>query len=135
MYVFDRLLQAIDDGEVSILQAPPLDRDATRTTDLTSNWMRDHWINRPLGPRHVLEYCLNAFSAKYSNIPQAEWASAIEAAISEDLDSMQMQPNIMKHYRRYVVVRAESDNHIEADKDGVGASFQSHTILTWRPPV
>ncbi|KAF7339929.1 Chromo domain-containing protein [Mycena venus] len=117
-FVFDRLLKAIDDGEVSVLRAPLLDRNATRTSDPATDWLRDHWINRPLGPRQVLESSMNAFSAKYSNIPQPQWASAIEAEISADLDLMQMQPDIMNQYRRYVVIKAETDNHIEADRDG-----------------
>ncbi|KAJ7655139.1 hypothetical protein DFH06DRAFT_1329491 [Mycena polygramma] len=118
VYVFDILLKAIDAGEVSLLRAPPLDRNATEKTDEPADWLREHWISRPLGPRHLLEYCMSAFSNKYANIPQEQWASTIEAEISEDLDSMQMQPHIMKQYRRYVVIRAESDDHIAVDKDG-----------------
>ncbi|KAJ6519506.1 hypothetical protein C8R45DRAFT_24277 [Mycena sanguinolenta] len=124
-FVFDRLLKAIDDGEVSVLRAPPLGRNATRTNDPAIEWLREHWINRPLSSRHLLEFCLSAFSAKYSNIPQAEWASAVEAEVSEDLNSMQMQPNIMNQYRRYVVIKAETDKHIAADKDGFEWSTSS----------
>ncbi|KAJ7275361.1 hypothetical protein B0H12DRAFT_254778 [Mycena haematopus] len=136
-FVFDRLLKAVDDGEVSILRAPPLDRNATRTSDPAADWLRDHWINRPLGPRHMLEFCLSAFSAKYSNIPRAEWASAIEAEISDDLSSMQMQPDIMKQYRRYVVIKAETDNHLGADKDGfewlTSSDFSFHDEFLSKP--
>ncbi|KAF7339742.1 Chromo domain-containing protein [Mycena sanguinolenta] len=117
-FVFDRLLKAIDDGELSVLRAPPLEQNATRTTDPATEWLREHWINRPLSSRHMLEFCLSAFSAKYSNIPKAEWTAAVEAEISEDLGLMQMQPNIMKQYRRYVVIKAETDKHVAADKDG-----------------
>ncbi|KAJ6574781.1 hypothetical protein B0H19DRAFT_1254435 [Mycena capillaripes] len=118
VYVFILLLKAIENGEISLLRAPPLDRNPTPTSDEATHWLRDHWINRPLGSRNLLKYCIDVFTLKYSNIPPAECASAIEAEISQDLDSMQRQPDIMKHYRRFVVIRAESDNHIEADKDG-----------------
>ncbi|KAJ7169556.1 hypothetical protein C8R46DRAFT_1089179 [Mycena filopes] len=82
VFIFDLLLKAIDAGEVSVLRAPPLERNAT-----------PHWVNRPLGPRNMLEACMSAFGAKYSNIPQED-------------------------YRRYVVIRAEADNHIAEDNDG-----------------
>ncbi|KAF8213405.1 hypothetical protein K438DRAFT_1803927 [Mycena galopus ATCC 62051] len=117
-FVFDRLLRAIDDGEVSVLRAPPLERNATRSNDPAADWLREHWINRPPGPRQMLESCLSAFSAKYSNTPRAGWASAVEAEVSADLDLMQVQPDIMKQYRRYVVIKAETDSHLAGDKDG-----------------
>ncbi|KAJ7785978.1 hypothetical protein B0H16DRAFT_1488782 [Mycena metata] len=118
IFVFDLLLKAIDDGEVSVLRAPPLERNATDEADPTRDWLRKHWINRPLGPRNVLEACIDAFSNKYSNIPPEQWASVVEAEITEDLDLMQRQPDIMKSYRRYVVVKAEKDDHIPVDRDG-----------------
>lgn len=118
-------MRAIDDGEVSVLRAPPLDRNPSRESDETEEWLRDHWTNRPLGQRRILEYCMNAFSAKYANVPEADWAAAVESEISGDLDLMQRQPNIMKHYRRYVVIKAESDASPKAVKEGVCCLFLS----------
>jgi hypothetical protein len=63
---------------------------------------------------------MNAFSATFVNIPPEQWTATMESEISEDLHLMQMQPDIMKQYRRYVVIKAESDMHLNADKDGVG---------------
>ncbi|KAJ7456662.1 hypothetical protein FB451DRAFT_1276767 [Mycena latifolia] len=118
VFVFELLLKAIDEGEVSLLRAPPLDRNARKDSDPAADWLRDHWVTRPFGPRRVLEFCMDAFSAKYSNVPKEQWVSAIESEISEDLDLMQRQPDIMKHYRRYVVIRAEGDGSLSADRDG-----------------
>ncbi|KAJ6604313.1 hypothetical protein DFH09DRAFT_1300550 [Mycena vulgaris] len=115
VFVFDLLLRAIDDGKVSVLRAPPLDRRASRESDPAADWLRDHWINRPLGPRRILELCMDAFGSKYSNVPPAQWASTIESEISDDLDLMQRQPEIMKLYRRYVVIRAENDTSLNED--------------------
>ncbi|KAK7064499.1 chromo domain-containing protein [Favolaschia claudopus] len=116
-FVFDRLLRAVEDGEIAVLRAPPLNRNATTELDPIADWLRSNWINRPLGPRQTLERCLDAFSVKYSNMPQARWTPAIEAEISTDLDLMQRQPNIMTRYRRYIVIKAETD-HPEPDRDG-----------------
>ncbi|KAJ7666449.1 hypothetical protein B0H17DRAFT_1089829 [Mycena rosella] len=121
VFVFDLLLRAIDDGEVSVLRAPPLDRYPLKDSDPAEDWLRDHWVTRPLGPRRVLESCMDAFTP-------TEWASAIESEISEDLDLMQRQPDIMKHYRRYVVIRAESDDSVNADRDGFDFNDDSQKV-------
>ncbi|KAJ7462715.1 hypothetical protein B0H11DRAFT_2053966 [Mycena galericulata] len=118
VYIFELLLRAIDDGEVSLLQSPPLGRNPSSESDKTEEWLRDHWTNRPLGQRRILEYCMNAFSTKYANVPETEWATAVQAEISEDLDLMQRQPIIMEHYRRYVVIKAESDDGPKVGKHG-----------------
>ncbi|KAJ7293251.1 hypothetical protein C8J57DRAFT_1268515 [Mycena rebaudengoi] len=118
VFVFELLLKAIDDGEVSLLRAPPLGRNPTLNSDPMAAWMRDHWVTRPLGPRRILELCVNTFSAKYSNVPSTRWSSMVEAEISEDLSLMQIQPHIMKQYRRFVVIKAGTDTHISGDRDG-----------------
>ncbi|KAJ7129997.1 hypothetical protein C8R43DRAFT_1208123 [Mycena crocata] len=119
VFVFELLLRAIQAGQVSVVRAPPLERNPSKDSNPAMDWLRDHWVARPVGQREILESCINAFSAKYSNIPQALWASDIEAEISDDLDLMQRQPDIMRDYRRYVVIRAESDNYIDANRDGL----------------
>ncbi|KAJ7071531.1 hypothetical protein C8F01DRAFT_1110905 [Mycena amicta] len=105
IFVFERLLKAFDDGAISLLRAPP-DRVVTRKTDATTDWLRDHWITRPLNSRQVLEYSLNAFHAKYANLPREAW------------------PVIMESYRRFVVIRAKSDPPMTRDKEG----------FEWTPP-
>ncbi|KAJ7783426.1 hypothetical protein DFH07DRAFT_787675 [Mycena maculata] len=118
VFVFDLLLRSIEDGEVSVLHAPPLEWKVSRDSDEPEEWLRDHWTNRPLGKRRILEDCMDRFSAKYANVPESEWAAAVEAEVSQDLDLMQRQPAIMKNYRRYVIIRAESDEGSAANKDG-----------------
>jgi hypothetical protein len=78
----------------------------------------------------MVEFCLSAFSARYSHIPLAECVSASEAEVSQDLDAMQMQFDIMKQYRRYVIIRAETDDHLDADRDGVRGSNLSRQQTT-----
>ncbi|KAJ7770779.1 hypothetical protein DFH07DRAFT_914458 [Mycena maculata] len=136
VFVFDLLLRAIEDGEVSVLHAPPLEWKASWDSDEPEEWLRDHWTNRPLGKRRILEDCMDRFSAKYANVPESEWAAAVEVEVSQDLDLMQRQPAIMKNYRRYVVIRAESDGGPSASKDGFewltnsGFSFNDDFLQT-----
>nr|GAT49727.1 predicted protein [Mycena chlorophos] len=117
IFVFERLLKAFEEGLISLLRAPP-DRIATSKMDSTQDWLRDHWIARPLDSRKLLEYSLNAFHAKYANIPEEVWASAVEAEITADLDIMHRQPAIMTSYRRFVAIRAEKETAL-VDKQGI----------------
>ncbi|KAF7306639.1 Chromo domain-containing protein [Mycena indigotica] len=117
VFVFERLLKAFVAGEISLLTAPP-DRVFTSQSDSTSDWLRDHWINRPLDARQILQRSLNAFHARYANLPQVQWAPTIEAEVIADLDIMQRQPMIMETYRRFVVIRAESDPLTASDIEG-----------------
>ncbi|KAJ7102253.1 hypothetical protein B0H15DRAFT_813835 [Mycena belliarum] len=137
-FVFELLLRAIDAGEVSLVRAPPLDRSARKESDSIADWLRDHWIARPLGPRRILEFCVDDFSAKYSNVSQEQWTSAVETEIANDLDLMQQQPEIMKHHRRYVIIRAESDSSVIAEADGfervTNSNFTFNDAFPKAPP-
>lgn len=43
--------------------------------------------------------------------------------VIKDLSNAQIQPAFMENYRRFVVIRAASENSIPFDKDGVGLSL------------
>lgn len=43
--------------------------------------------------------------------------------VAKDLSNAQIQPAFMENYRRFVVIRAASEDTIPFDKDGVGFSF------------
>ncbi|CAK5280093.1 unnamed protein product [Mycena citricolor] len=110
-FVFETLLKAIGNGHVSVFQAPPPNEEA-------NDWVRETWLARPTEPRDFLEYCMNVFSAKYLNVTQDERLGSIETEISDDLSRIQIQPSIMRRYRRFVVIQAETDAPSEANKEG-----------------
>jgi hypothetical protein len=113
----DSILKLIEEGQVSLLQAPPSHTSA-ESEDPTMEWVSSQMRTLSLDARGILEECIRQFSCKYPNISESAWSSAVEAEISKDLSLMQMQPAIMKEYRRYVVIKGPRD-HIEWDKDGV----------------
>lgn len=101
------------EGEVSLLQAPPPYGDDPRL-----GWVSSQLRLFSLNASGLLEECLNAFAARYSNTSEVQLPDAIIAEISKDLLRMQTQPSIMENYRRFVVIKATGSS--EADnKDGV----------------
>lgn len=75
----------------------------------------------PKDAREILKTCMDAFSAKYSNIPASRWDSTFEAEVTSDLLLMQQQPVIMEEYRRYIVL--SGDERQPSSQDTVGELF------------
>jgi hypothetical protein len=80
-----------------------------------------------------MKECRTAFNAKYANLSPAESHSAILEEISQDMYSMQLQPNIMDNYRRYVVIAGVEEAKA---KDGDAAArplrLVGHDWLEWQ---
>jgi len=60
-------------------------------------------------PRATLEFCMQEFELLYGNKSEAEYASSLADDIVQDMLLMQIQPAIMKEYRRFVILKAEHD--------------------------
>ncbi|RDB28456.1 hypothetical protein Hypma_015299 [Hypsizygus marmoreus] len=109
-FPYTSLLTAIDDGQLALITSPPHSSSSTKENDPTSDWLREYWTHRPEDPRSILQFGVEAFNNKYTNIQNSEWASAIDVEISKDLSSMRQQPAIMERYRRYVVLGRGRDS-------------------------
>ncbi|GLB33577.1 hypothetical protein LshimejAT787_0104610 [Lyophyllum shimeji] len=110
---FAGLLDAIENGELSLLTSPPpYELSPTRTNDPRQGWLRKHWSHRPHGPLSVLQSCIDVFNSSYANIQQVQWPATIHASISEDLANMRCQPIFMQHYRRYVVLESPQERRV-----------------------
>jgi hypothetical protein len=114
----DYLLTLIEEGQVSLLRAPP--RSLEKDT-LADDWTLSQLKLTSLQTRALLELCMRDFTRLYASVKEPGWASAIEAEIAEDVLSMQLQPAMMDTYRRYVVIKGNKDTHIPWDKDAVRA--------------
>jgi hypothetical protein len=62
---------------------------------------------------------MQEFTKLYTSVKESDWISTVEVEISEDMSQMQLQPAIMDAYRRCVVIKGVSDDHLPWDKDGV----------------
>ncbi|KAK7467474.1 hypothetical protein VKT23_004527 [Stygiomarasmius scandens] len=146
-FVFRFLLTAIDEGKIALMRAPPQRHTCIPSTiprdtvprkledwkEFSSDLLRqgqlewksdtDDWVMAQTesiirSPRDILEYCINEFQVKYANVSESQWHSTLEREISADLEMMQIQPAIMHEYRRFVVLKAERDQHIEYGRGG-----------------
>ncbi|CDO70283.1 hypothetical protein BN946_scf184942.g83 [Trametes cinnabarina] len=119
-FVYEELLTSIEDGSVSLLQAPQVSRDPPAQDDPALLWTR--WMVRAstLDARGILEECLRIAAEQFANTADADLPLAIEKEIARDMMRMQVQPAIMDNYRRFVVFRTKQDSFFaEESKYGV----------------
>ena len=69
--------------------------------------------------RGILEDCVNAWREAYSSIRESEWRAVIHSDIMDELGRLQMQPEIMDNYRRFVVIRSPSEARMGEYYQGV----------------
>lgn len=104
----------IEEGEVSLLQSPPVHGD-----DPGQKWLNVQLKSLSLAAPNLIKDCLSAFSRQYSKLPETQLTTAINTEISQDMLRMQTQPSIMKSYRRFVIITASNADLVESLKDGV----------------
>lgn len=107
----------MEEGELSLLQSPPVG-DAIRNERAIRDWLELQLSALQKTSGQFLEDCMRVLAGRIQDGLENVDA-AIEAEIAADLTSMQMQPVIMDNYRRFVVIRATSEDHIEWDQAGV----------------
>jgi hypothetical protein len=118
------VLQAIEDGLVSLVQSPP--ELYTDCPDLKARhvWAKQYTSFRAPSQREALDLGVKAFLEK----PHL-WSfgySELDKLIAADMIGLQRQPGIMHRYRRYVVINAQMDGvRYCGESDGV-----SHTYLS-----
>ncbi|KDQ54746.1 hypothetical protein JAAARDRAFT_347429 [Jaapia argillacea MUCL 33604] len=114
------LIEMIEEGEISLIDAPSLNRRWSTDTNSEGLYRRPQAHLTDLLPMKAadrLRFSVQAFTARYANVPPARLASNLEGDISRDLSNMQTQPAIMAEYRRYVIIKGPSDDHLPWDKD------------------
>jgi len=126
---FDALLDAIAQGRVALLHAPP-GRVSTSGYN-PSEWIRKHWV-RPPRSHEILRLCLETFEKTYATMPESDLEIAIENEIVSDLKRMQEQPVVLENYRRFVVLDEAQANGGTLYKDGFefvsAASFETEIL-------
>lgn len=100
------IIMLMAEGDVSLLRAP-----SGQEESLDHDWVRQQvkWFALP--PSGLLKECLDAFSAQYANVADADICGVIDAEISEDLLRLQStHPQIIENYRRFVAVETTTSN-------------------------
>ena len=84
------------------------------------------WLSQVFNPsstsgHELLEVCLEALRSQHTNLSMTaeELKTFVKNEITKDLSNAQIQPALMENYRRFVVIRAASEDAIPFDKDGV----------------
>jgi hypothetical protein len=116
----------IAQGKASLIRAP-----AAHGNDPGLTWVSLQLKLLSLKPPELLEECLGAFAAQYSNTTFTELSRAVEAEILNDMLRMQTQPQIMENYRRFVIVvpTTPRPSQIGIGQEAVGV-FPVH-LLIW----
>ncbi|KLO20529.1 hypothetical protein SCHPADRAFT_897808 [Schizopora paradoxa] len=127
---FGRILHLILDGSISVMESPPLVEQPKTATEPSPS---DEWIVTQLKSLRrtltdIVEESWRIFISQFSNKSDPEIYTALEGKINDDLIRMQMQPSMRSTYRRYVIIKAESEKHISCYKGG----FEWETMRTFK---
>lgn len=107
-FPYKYILDAIEVGELALLHAPPCSRNHPQSA--SQDWLWGHLTFSSLSGRKALEISLNTFTSKFSNVPESDLRSKMDEEIAQDLSIMQLQPAIMRDYRRFVILKYESQS-------------------------
>lgn len=122
-FLYQELLDLIEDGSLSLLFAPPLSRSVLLEKNRTDVYADPHvqwaeWVlTQQFSEREeILEGCVKMFEAAFPKVSDRELVSVVEKEVLADLRRMQLQPHLMDHYRRYVAI---TEPRSETELDGV----------------
>lgn len=109
------ILDLIDLGSISIMRMPE------KCNQLA--WVSQMFHSRT--SRDELEASLKSLKSDppTSSMTTEQFVAFANNEISKDLSIAQIQPAYMESYRRFVVIRAASEDAIPLDKDGVSLFF------------
>ncbi|TFK90228.1 hypothetical protein K466DRAFT_574381 [Polyporus arcularius HHB13444] len=127
-FVYEELLDLIEQGSLSLAQAPQVARDPLSPGDPSLVWTR--WTLRlpTMNARQILEECLKLAADQFASTSEANLPQAIEEEIARDLWRLQNQPVIMDNYRRFTVVRTNNDKSLSHDMRG----FECTTLANFK---
>lgn len=129
------ILQAIEDGEVAMLQAPPENFTPTNITSSHSQWLAKYFSFASPRRRDALIAGITAFLANDRLSKSIDRATTMGEEIISDMLRMHRQPMIMNNYRRYVIIDSEAMSTgmvRSANSQGVRHKmFHSMDFLSW----
>ncbi|KAJ7152917.1 hypothetical protein C8R46DRAFT_1302324 [Mycena filopes] len=121
-----QIFEAIMSGQVALMYAP-LDEDLTQQqSDATRQWVVDFGVLRPQTTEDVLDRCLKVFNNDVDSLglPPSSWTILAQDIIVGDMRRMQVQPALIREYRRFVVLDSESSFNVSSGIDSVGGVQQ-----------
>ncbi|KAG1885640.1 hypothetical protein F4604DRAFT_1951840 [Suillus subluteus] len=111
------ILDLGDAGSVSITKAPTKHSDDT--------WIVNTFEKQLLGVEDVLRECIESSMERFAQCSESDILVEADREISQDLINMELQPTFMDNYRRFVVIRAASDETRSPPEGGLGLEWSS----------
>ena len=125
--MYEGILTAIEDGSVSLMDAPSVGRDGRQEHDSQSiTWLEGTLRFASMNARRILEECINIAAKQFGSTSEGDLPMAIGKAIASCMLRMQLQPAIMDNYRRFVVLTGAKDKYLTRCKLGVCGTIQSY---------
>ncbi|KAJ7131933.1 hypothetical protein C8R46DRAFT_1201870 [Mycena filopes] len=117
----NEIFEAIISGQVALMHAPS-DDEFTHRADATRQWVVDFGVLRPQTTEDVLDRCLKAFNSEINSLglPPSSWTILAQDIIVGDMRRMQVQPALLREYRRFVVLDSESSFNVSSGINAVG---------------
>lgn len=108
----------------------PIDRDPVGGGNQTDS---SEWIERQLSqltktPEDYVESGYATYVERYANKMQKEATETVEKEIARDMIKWHVQPSIMEHYRRFVVVKSPRDSQKRTYEDGVSIYTRDYRL-------
>lgn len=111
------ILDLADAGSVSVTKAP------TRHNDEV--WIVDTFAKQLLEVEDVLRDCIESSIERFAHCSESDILVEADREISQDLINMELQPTFMDNYRRFVVIRAASEETRSLPEGGSGLEWSS----------
>ena len=109
----DPILDLIDHGLISVMRMP----EKGKSNQLT--WLSQTFHPSTVSGHELLGFHFEVFGRQTSGMTANQVATFTNDEITKDLLRAQVQPAFMENYRRFVVIKATSEDAIPFDKDGV----------------
>jgi len=105
------ILDLVAAGSIAVMQSPLAGGNA---------WLKDFINMQELEGQDLLQECVQNSIACFAHYNQPDILAAADQEISRDLLNMELQPAFMNDYRRFVVIRAASEESRKPPNNGSG---------------
>ncbi|KAG9314571.1 hypothetical protein JVU11DRAFT_5373 [Chiua virens] len=109
------ILDFITDGLISVIRMP----DEGHSSPI--DWASQTFAHQDASGQELLELCFEILRGHLNilDMTTEQLITFTNDKVTRDLSNAQIQPTFMKNYRRFVVIRAASEDNIPFDKDGL----------------
>jgi hypothetical protein len=111
------ILDLANAGSVSVTKAPTKHHDDA--------WIANTLEKQLLEVEDVLRECIKSSMERFADCSESDILVEADREISQDLVNMELQPTFMDNYRRFVVIRAASEETRSLPEGGLGLEWSS----------